>query len=374
MVDSRFTVGASDTYEQKIWSSALYTDTIMSEPLIQELLSDGVITRKDDLSRANGGRVQFNYVHRLNGKGIIGDTASARAAAANIRYDNQEIAINELSKSVISKTDGSISQQRTPFSLTEENVPQVVDWYKQRFIVSAMYQLGGFDATSLTFDGSTYTGDERLELTGMNAASAPTANRSVWANNQTTDNGVNGDTSATLTLQLFDDARKKAMTQTADKMNFKAISGKPYDYVALVSTSGMTQLLQQAQSNGNLTISQMILSRLAGGGNSVDLPPMIYNKTKLVEVPDHYMPRGVNSGSSLANTHRFMFCGEGALKLCFGKGYSDQTGTVPGFNIASDVDVIDKYIITNITSLFGMEKCTVNSEDVSVVTGAHYVA
>lgn len=373
MVDARFTVGASDTYEQKIWSATLYSDTVMSAPLIQELLSDGVIVRKDDLSRANGGRVQFNYVHRLNGKGLIGDTASARAAASNIRYDNQEIQIDELSKSVITKIDGSISQQRTPFSLEAEDVPQVVDWYTQRFIVGAMNQLGGNNATSLTFEGETYTGNERFELTGMNLATAPT--RTVLGGSQSTENGVNGDTTATLTLQMFDNARKEAYTQTNNQLNFKMISGKGYDMVALVSVEGMNQLYQQAQASGNLTFAQMYLNQLAGGASAESaLPTMIYRGIKFIEVPNHYMPQGNNSGATLANTRRAMICGEGAVKLCFGKGYEDQSGVVPGFNIATDVDVIDKYKITNVTSLFGMEKCTVNSSDVSVVTLTHYEA
>jgi hypothetical protein len=376
MADNLFTVGSGSAYEARAYSQAILQDSVMGNPIIKALTDDGVINREDKLSQENAGLVQLHHSLRLTGPGIIGDEGDAESAATAINYDYEQIQVNQLIRSVRAKTTGTISQQRTAFSLQDELYPQVTDWYKQRFIASALNQLGGFNATSFTFDGTTYSGTQRLELTGMQIPTSPTSARRVFATGSD-DQTVNAATSATLTLQMFDTARRLAMTQTADVKNFRGLTGKPYDYVALVSVTGMNQLFQQAQSSGNLTFAQMILNMYAGGQKDpTSLPSFIYRGIKFLEVPDHYIPKGVHSSTSAVqtNTHRALFCGAGAVNLCLGKGYTDNSGTVPGFKIITEEKKLRQTVISGVYSIMGMKKSTANSQDVSVITLSHYAA
>lgn len=376
MVDTLYTVGSGSAYESKIYSASLYTDTIMSEPLIQTLIGDGVIRRADDLSRNRGGLVQMPFKLRLSGAGLIGDESDPETAATQAQYDYETLYIDQLTKVESAKIEGSISYQRTAFDLDEGIQTHVTDWYKQRFIASSLFSLGGYNATSISFDGTTYTGNQRKELWGMNTPTAPSTNRKVFATGSD-DQTVNGSSSATLTLQLFDNARKLAMTQTAGVMNFRPITGKPYDYVALVSVSGMNQLYQQAQSNGNLTLSQIILNMYAAGtDNAANLPSFIYRRIKFIEVPDHYIPNGAHSGTqaSQANVKRALFLGADALTLCLGQGYSEGGKSIPGFKVISETKPLKQMVLTGVYAIFGMKKRVVNSEDLSVITISHYVS
>lgn len=370
------TPSSSSNYTAKLWSSKLYMDTIMGIPLIADAIADGSLVRKDDLVRSAGDRVRMTFSKRLTGTGIIGD-APKRPNTKQVEYAFDDVVLDKLSSDPVdAKVEGTISQQRTAFDLQETLYPSVSDWFAQRMIAGLFNQLGGNTATSISFDGTTYTGSSLPAVTGLNAASAPTTFRSFFSTGSS-DADVAADSTATLTLQAIDELETEAMTQRAGVNNFKMIVGKEYKFKFYVPMTGFKQLKQQAQSNGNITFPQIVLQKEAGGTDAAAQigDSFQYSFTKVIAVPDHYIPAGVTAGAAQANTKRAIFVGAEAACLVFGKGYSEATGeAVPGFKVLSDDDDIEETVITVATGIFGIKKAVVDTYDQSVMTFSHYVA
>lgn len=369
-----FTVGTSSDFAVKLWSKRLYMDSIHGEGLISDMIGDGILMEDKDLSKGAGDRVRIHYNQRLSKKGVIGDGA-VRPNAKDLAYFTDDVLINKLSQPTKVKADGSMAQQRTSFDLKAAQYPVMADWFKQRMIAGAFNQLGGNTATSLSFDGLTYTGDERLEITGMQTPTAPSTNRVIYADpsNNNSDNDVNTGTDR-MKLALIDDAVDLALDQVGGVNNFLPIIGKPYKFKLYIGHKGFNDLLQEAQSSGNITLGQLELNRVSSGTGQTYLGDFFdYNYTRVVRVPEFYIPVGNNSGTALTNVKRALFVGRDAGCLAFGKGYESNGDTIPGFNIVEDLDPIEEEIVGKVTGIFGVKKAVVNSEDQSVITISHYV-
>lgn len=369
------TPSTSSNYTAKLWSEKLYMDTIMGVPLIADAIQSGVLARKDDLVRSAGDRVRMTFSKRLTGTGIKGD-APKRPNTKQVEYAYDDVLLDKLSSDPVdAKVEGTISQQRTAFDLQETLYPSVSDWFAQRMIAGMFNQLGGNTATSISFDGSTYTGSSLTNITGLNAATAPTTYRAFYATGSS-DANVAADNTATLKLQAVDELETEAFTQRAGVNNFKPLIGLGHKFKFYVPMTGFKQLKQQAQSNGNITFPQIILNKEAGG---TDAAAMIgdyfdYSYTRIIAVPDHYIPAGVTASAAQANTKRAIFVGAEAGCLVFGKGYDAGGEAVPGFKVISDDDKIEETVQTVATGIFGIKKTVVDTYDQSVMTYTHYVA
>lgn len=378
MTATSYAISTSEDIAVKQWSELLHQDVIMGEPLINDMRQDGVLVIEDGLTKAAGDKVTKNYSTRLTQKGVLG-SGPKRSAAKNVTYVTDSIIVDELTITVRAKTKGSIVQQRVAFDLDDSSYYEAANWFKQRVIGGAFNQAGGFLATSFTFDGETYTGDNRKQMTGLQLPTAPTTYRAKYATGSS-DANVQADSTATLTLAAIDACVTEARTQRAGVNNFKPLIGKryngmPYNYVFYVSVSGMTQLIQDATG---VSYGNIILNQLAGGKDDAAAMAgraFVYRDTKVVEVPDHYIPNGLDSGTVQANVKRALFCGAEAACLAFGKGYESMKGeTVPGFTLVNDYDKIEKEVYTSATGIFGIKKAVVNSYDQSVITYSHYYA
>ena len=375
MAETIIPVGASSSFTSKVWSAKLYQDTIMGDPIIADALSDGVIMQQNDLVRGAGDRIRMNFSKRLTGTGIIGD-APKRPNQKQIQHAYDDVNIEKLSSDpVYAKIEGTISQQRTAFDLDTTSYPSVSDWFKQRMISGFFNQLGGNTASSIAFDGATYTGSNLIGITGMNATTAPSSNRVFFATGST-DAAVGASSSATLTLQAIDELEEEAGTQRTGVNNFIPLIGKGYKYKFYVAESAFKQLKQQAQVNGNLTLPQIMLQQESSGKNATALldDSFQYSKTLVISVPNHYMPTGITSGAAQLNTKRAIFTGAGAACLAFGKGYSDKKETIAGFKILNDNDDIEETRITVATGIFGLKKTVIDGVDQSAMTYTHYIA
>lgn len=373
-----YTPGTSSPYTAKLWSARLYQDSIFGTPILADAMSDGIILKKDDLVRSAGDRVQISFSERLTGAGIRGDLPK-RPSTVQQEYQYHNLNIDKLSSNPVSaKMDGTISQQRTAFDLEEPLYTSVADWFQQRLIAGFFNQLGGNTATSISFDGTTYTGDSLTNITGLNSATAPSTNRVVYATGSS-DANVAASSSATIGLDAVYELEAKAESQIAGVQNFIPIIGKPYKYKLYVARTGYRQLWEEAQASGSVTLSQIVLNRMAGGEK--DASAMIgdsfqHSQTQIIAVPDHYIPRGVTASAAQANTRRAIFVGASACCLAFGKGYdaTAKDAAMPGFKILTDTDKIEETVITSATGCFGMSKTKVGDDDLSVITYSHYVA
>lgn len=373
----------SSNFALKTWSEVLGHDVLFKEEVIADALNEGVILKKDDLAQGRGDRIRMQYEKRLTGKGVVGDNPK-RTAAQSVGFAYDDILIEKLSFPVKNNTKGSISQQRLNIDLDESSMRAATRAMKEKLLVGFFNQLGGNTATTITYDGESYATTDRLQVTGLNSATAPTTYRKLFATGSA-DETVNAASTATLTLSLIDSAVQEAYTQRSGLNNFKRLTRKnfkgfPYEFLCYVSMAGMTQLLQQAETTSSMnkvTMPSYILSQIAGGNNPEvgTVGSFVYNNTKVIAVPDHYIPNGVHSSTSASqsNVKRALFCGAEAIGLALGQGFNDGGDVIPGFKLKVDPDTFEDINYVSAEFIGGMKKAVVDTFDQSVITISHYV-
>lgn len=190
----------------KLWSQRQLFDFVSDTELLGQMISAGVVKRFDDTSKQAGDRVRIPYLQRLTGQGLLGN-AVATGNEDELTYFTDDLLINQLRYPIAIPAPETIDTQRILQKLPEDSYKILSEWHKQRAIVSAFNQLCGNTATSIVYDGQTYYGNNRLKITGMNAAVAPSTasgiTRIIRPNSLTTDQAVGADTTATMKLSFI---------------------------------------------------------------------------------------------------------------------------------------------------------------------------
>lgn len=361
---------SSDLSTVKLWSNRVYKDFITDSALLGAMIKVGVVSKQDKTQNEAGDTVRVSFLNRLTAPGLIGDQAATGNERA-LTYATDDVVINQLRQPVSIPNTMTISQQRVLYDLPEDTYQVSMDWLRIRGLIGALYQMAGFTASSFTYDGYTYTGAQRLELTGLNPAIAPSASRIVRPNNYTTDEQVNADPTATFKFSMIDEAEALAETVHPYVRPLSEVSGVKYH--CYVHTRQWQQLINDTTSPiqfrdimGNLIAS--------GRGDGSIARSMVYSQTEIFKTDK--IPNGVNSitNAALANTRRAIFCGRDAAALALGRGYSDGTDTVPGFIIREDTWDIGQIRRIAINAIFGIKKLQFNGTDIGTVVMPTYVA
>lgn len=360
----------SDLQTVKLWSNRIYKDFITDASLLGSMLKSGVVSKQDKTQNDAGDQVRISFLQRLTTPGLIGDQVATGNEVA-LTYFVDDVLINQLRKPVSIPNTMTISQQRVLYDLPEDTYQVSMDWMKIRGVVGALYQLAGFNASSFTYDGSTYSGAQRLELTGLNAAIAPSANRVFWPNGLTNDQSVNADTTATMKFSLIDECEALAETVRPYIRPISETDGIKYHMY--VHTRQWQQLIQD--TTAPIQYRDIMGNMIASGrGDGSIARSMVYSQTEIFKTDK--IPNGVNSGTLavLANTRRAVFCGRDAAVLALGRGYQDGKETVPGFIIREDTWDIGQQRRIAINGIFGIKKVVFNSLDNGVIVVPTYVA
>lgn len=360
----------SDPSTVKLWSNRIYKDFITDSGLLAAMIKSGVVSQQDKTQNTAGDRITISFLNRLTNAGLIGDQV-ATGNETNISYFTDNVFINSLRNPVALPNTMTISQQRVQYNLLEDAYQVSMDWLKIRGVVGALYQLAGYTATSFTYDGTTYSGSQRLTLTGMNDAIAPTASRVFRPNSLTTDEAVNADPTATMTFNSVLECEALAETLRPYIRPISETDGIKFHMY--VHTRQWQQLLQDTTApvqyrdiQGNMIAS--------GRGDGRIARSMVYSQTEIFKTDK--IPNGVNSstGASLANVRRAVFCGKDAACLALGMGFADGKETVPGFLIRQDEYDIGQQRRMAISAIFGIKKIQFNGLDNGVIVVPTYVA
>lgn len=361
---------SSDLQTVKLWSNRIYKDFITDSGLLAAMLTSGVVSKQDKTQNDAGDQVRVSFLNRLTQPGLIGDQV-ATGNEVPLTYFTCDILINQLRQAVSIPNTMTISQQRVLYDLPEDTYQVAMDWMKIRGVIGALYQLAGFTASSFTYDGYTYSGTSALQMTGLNAPVAPSANRVFRPNGYTNDQSVNADTTATMKFSLIDEC--EALAETV-RPYIRPISEKDgIKYHMYVHTRQWQSLIQD--TTAPIQYRDIFGNMIASGrGDGAIARSMIYSQTEIFKTDK--IPNGVNSGTSavLANTRRAVFCGRDAAVLALGRGYSDGKETVPGFLIREDTWDIGQQRRIAINGIFGIKKIQFNGIDNGVIVVPTYVA
>jgi N4-gp56 family major capsid protein len=343
--------GTNNPLAVKVWSKRLYREALKATWYSKFMGegTDSLIQVKTELDKGAGDRITVGLRMQLTGDGVQGDgTLEGNEEALTTYSDN--LFIDQLRNAV--RSAGKMSEQRIPWSVREEAMAGLRDWWAGRLDTCMANQLAG----------NTVQTDTRY--TGNQATIAPDSSHILIQGSYPTEAQL---TSAdTFVLTLLDKAVNKAKTLTP-MIRPVMVDGDGY-YVALLHPDQVYSLRTNTNSGQWLDIQKAAMT----GGEVSDNPIFtgalgVYNNVVLHE--DTRMPQCVNGAAALANSRRAVFCGAQALSMAFGQKNQDQQATWVEelFDYGNQLGV-------SAGMIFGMKKTVFNNLDFSTIVLSTYAA
>jgi N4-gp56 family major capsid protein len=355
--------GVNDALAVKLWSKKLAVEVSKATaiaPLIGTS-TDSIIQLKSETQKGKGDKITFGLRRQLIGDGVTeGQTLEGNEEALSTYSDS--ILINELDHAVRVKNEGTIDVQRVPFSLRDEAVSGLADWYGDRMSMMFFIQACGFTAPTLQFEGNSVT--LKAVHWGHNTPVAPSSTRIIRAGAQATDQALIS--TNVFDLTLIDKAVEAAKTANPrirpikiDGTNHYVMYLHPYQVTDLRINTSTGQWLDIQKAAGKRSSENPIFSGALG----------VYNNVILREA--EHVCTGVNGSTSaeITTVRRAVLLGAQSCVVGFGmnKGPTRYTTVEKTFDYDRELGIAAKTII-------GMKKTIFNSVDFGTVVVATYAA
>lgn len=363
------TYSTSDVQTRKVWADRVHLDITTDTEIISDAVGDGILVTKDDLTKGAGDQVKFHFINRNSGAGFI-DDETATGSEDDLDYYQDTVNIHHFRQVISIPNSGTISAQRVTFDLPEDTYMTLRNWIQEKMIVGFFNQTAGNDASSITYDGVTYTGASTLlKITGGNTVTDASTNQIIRAGSgNTTDTLVAADSTATFNLDLIlqaENAAKKNRPYVA-----KLGEGNNVNYACYIHTDGWLQLMQDTSSP--FTMRDIYYSNLQARKENESAVAGVFSETKII-VSDK-LPYGVTSDTADTNARRAVFCGKEAAALAYGQGMTADGKTTPGFSFKEDMQDVEHIRRISINGMYGITKAVFNSVDRGTIAITHYVA
>ena len=346
--------GVNDPLAVKLWSKKLSVE-VLKETWIMQFAgtnSNSMVQIKDETQKSAGDKITYGLRMQLVAAGIQGDGTLEGNEESLVTYSDA-ILINQLRNAV--RSAGRMSQQRVPFSVRDEALSGLRDWYADRFDTAGFNQLCGNTAQTNT------------SYTGNNATIAVDSSHQKWASTATTDQGLTS--TQTFNLNLFDSAVEACKTLTPAIRPVRT-GGKEF-YLGFLHPYQVTDMRINTSTGQWLDIQKAAMT----GGEISDNPIFdgalgVYNG--VIIHSDYRVPLGIQSASptvSVANTRRAVVCGAQALMLGYGRdnGPGRYTWVEELFDYENELGV-------SVGCIFGMKKTVFNSMDFADIVLSTYAA
>src|SRR5262249_54129297 len=137
------TYGTNDPLAVTLWSKVLLRE-VLKNTWAQKFMGEdenSVIQIKDETQRSQGDKITFGLRMQLSGNGVLGDGTLEGMEESLTTYSDAVI-IDQLRHAVRSK--GKMSEQRIPFSVREEAMSGLADWWADRIDFSFFNQACGY--------------------------------------------------------------------------------------------------------------------------------------------------------------------------------------------------------------------------------------
>jgi N4-gp56 family major capsid protein len=251
-----------------------------------------------------------------------------------------------------------MSQQRVPFSVRDEALSGLRDWWSDRIDYSGFNQLCG------------YLGQPDSRWTGLQATIAPDANHYMNAQG-----GVNDTTLGSgnvFTLSMIDYAVERAQTfnlrdGTGCPIRPIDVNGKsffcvwlhPYQVTSLRTNTSSGQWLdiQKAAMTGGLVDDNPIFDGSLGVYNNV----ILHSDAR---VTPGYNPSG---NVPITTVRRAVFCGAQAAMMAFGRDNGPNK-----FSWVEELFDYENQLGVSAGLIFGLKKTTFNSQDFATIVLSSY--
>lgn len=346
----------------RLWAKRLFVETLR-ETFAQRFIGtdqkNSIIYMRDELQKSAGDRVTMGLRIQLVGAGVQGDNTLEGNEEALATY-NDTILIDQLRHAVRSK--GKMSEQRVPFSVRQESMDGLKDWWADRIDTWFFNQIAGFSAQT------------DVRYTGMQAIIAPDSTHLFRPNSRTTDESLT--TGDEFSLNMIDRMVARAKTfYTAfnGAVPLRPIRYKGGDYYVMFIHPYQTYQLRSNSNAGAWADLQQ--KRIQGGVTDNDNPIFsggsflgIYNGVVIHEASR--IPNGVNSttGAAVTNARRAVLCGAQAALMATGR---DDTGPEK-MNWVEELFDYNNQLGVAAGMIAGMKKTQFNSTDFGTMVFATY--
>ena len=301
--------GVNDALAVKLWAKMLAQaerDTLDIAPLMGTD-AGSIIHIKSDTQKGTGDQVTFALRTRLSGDGKT-ENETAEGNGESLTTYSDAVVINELGHVVGVKSENTIDQQRVPFDLRAEGKDALVEWWADRKAASFFNQVCGNTVQTST------------KYTGMQATTAPSSTRQIWAGSATTDQGLTS--SDTFTLDLIDQAVELA--SVGNNMIRPIRIGGDKKYVLYLHPYQVTSLRTNYASGQWGDIQKAALMGAASTKNPIYTNALgEYHNVIIRQSQD--IPLGCNSSTpttAVSNTRRAVLLGAQAAVAAFGQKQS----------------------------------------------------
>lgn len=232
----------TDLNAVKLWEKEAWIQT-MQESVVGYAFNRGSIYFASDLmgKAARGDELTFSYVGKLTGV-PIGEGQVARGNEEALDLTSHKMSMNVSRIPVSSPAAQTIEQQRTNIDFAENARANISKRAVELMDTSFFYQAAGADPTSFTINGTTYSSTAaKRHVQGHNAPLAPSTNRIIRPNGQTTDQALGS--SDKFSLSLIDLALEK---NSNSDQPIESLAGGSYDL--FISPEQYVDLVQDTQS------------------------------------------------------------------------------------------------------------------------------
>jgi len=356
------TYAVNDALAVKLWSKKLAVEVSKATaiaPLIGAS-SNSIIQLKDETQKGAGDEVTFGLRTQLIGDGVSESEVLEGNEEALSTYSDK-IRINELAHAVRVKNGQTIDAQRVPFSLREEASAGLTDWYADRLSLMAFLQWGGFTASTITFEGRTFT--LRPVHYGFNAPTAPT--RIIRAGARSNDESLVS--TDVFDLKLIDYAVEQAKLANP-KIRPVRVNGEN-KYVMYLHPTQVTDLRTSTSAGQWLDITKAVYNGSKANNPIYDGSLGEYNGVILREA-EHVVP-GVNSstGAQITTVRRAVLLGAQSAVAAFGMK------TAPNkYKMVEELFDYQRELGVSVQTIIGMKKTVFDGKDFGAIVVSTYAA
>jgi len=370
---SETSMTSSDALTRKIWALSDWVNP-GQQTVFGHLFSRGAVYFAEEFlgQKARGDSITYDYTNKLTGVPVgEGGTLDGNEEALNLGMFT--LAINTTRIGVLNPNDDTIEQQRTLVPFPERTRKIIPNRHMELLDTAVFQQLGGAYPTSWTQNQTTWSGNNRLFVTGHNVPVAPSTDRIIRASAAATDQAL---TSAdTMSLDLIDVALEQI-----------AISNQPLEmlddntYDGFFSPEQITDI--KRDSAGRIQWFPMAMA-MAAGGDSSQLKGYMFNRMpclgQYANVNIYQAARvayGVSGADSsvITTVRRAVIVGKDALTFAspFGGRPTDKGVPLKYFSQLKDYEY---YKGLEGRMIYGLKKTVAsNSSDIGVFVISTYAA
>jgi N4-gp56 family major capsid protein len=345
--------GVNAPEAKKLWSSQLAREALKAT-WIQRFIGDGsdaVLQTYGDAKKDAGDRIRITLRMQLNGDGVQGDSTLEGNEEALSTYTD-DLYIDQLRHAV--KSAGKMTEQRIPWSIREEAMMGLKDWWAGRMDTAFFNQMCG------------YTVQNDPRYTGMNAVIAPDAAHQYRPNAKANDQTLAAGDEFNLASIDAAVAMAKLMTPVirpimleGDQRYVMVIHTNQVTQLRTAAGSGQWQDIQKAAMTGDGSSKNPIMTGSLGMYNGV----ILHESTRITP--------GVNSatGASVPGTRRAVMMGAQAGFIAFGKGQGfDQ------FDWNEELFDYGNKLGVEAGVIHGLKKARFNNADFGTLTVSSFTA